>query len=88
MINVYCSSKRFAYLSTCECNTCVSVCDVNADWEKTLGSYRCSCRAGFSGDGHTCKDKKRIFIRKRTVLIKQLSLQGVISLSFLRPLLL
>ena len=60
MINVYCSSKRFAYSSTGECNTCVSVCDVNADWENTLGSYRCSCRAGFSGDGHTCKGKKKI----------------------------
>nr|XP_058960212.1 uromodulin-like [Pocillopora verrucosa] len=39
-----------------ECNTSVSVCDVNADCKNTLGSYRCSCRAGFSGDGHTCKD--------------------------------
>ena len=87
MINVYCHSKRFGYSLTDadECNTSVSVCDVNADCKNTLGSYRCSCRAGFSGDGHTCKDKKRIFIRKRTVLIKQLSLQGVISLSFLRP---
>nr|XP_058960210.1 putative lysozyme-like protein [Pocillopora verrucosa] len=39
-----------------ECNASISVCDVNADCKNTLGSYRCSCRAGFSGDGHTCKD--------------------------------
>ena len=30
---------------------------------------------------------RRNFSRKRTVLIKQMSLRGVISLSFLRPLL-
>ncbi|PFX13942.1 Fibrillin-1 [Stylophora pistillata] len=39
-----------------ECNASISVCDVNANCKNTLGSYRCFCRAGFSGDGHTCKD--------------------------------
>ncbi|RMX57866.1 hypothetical protein pdam_00021415 [Pocillopora damicornis] len=38
-----------------ECNASVSVCDVNADCKNTLGSYRCSCRAGFSGNGRSCK---------------------------------
>ncbi|XP_022808161.1 loricrin-like isoform X2 [Stylophora pistillata] len=40
---------------TDECNASIGVCDVSADCRNTLGSYRCSCRTGFSGDGHTCK---------------------------------
>ena len=82
MINVYCRSKRFGYSLTDsdECNASISVCDVNADCKNTLGSYRCSCRAGFSGDGHTCKGKKN-FIRKRTFLIKQLCRCKVIYFS-------
>ena len=37
-----------------ECNASVSVCDVNADCKNTVGSYRCTCKAGFTGDGKTC----------------------------------
>ena len=66
MINLYCRSKRFGYSLTDsdECNASVSVCDVNADCKNTLGSYRCSCRAGFSGDGHTCKGEKKFYQKK------------------------
>ncbi|XP_022804893.1 uromodulin-like isoform X2 [Stylophora pistillata] len=39
-----------------ECNTSIRVCDENADCKNTLGSYLCSCKVGFSGDGHNCKD--------------------------------
>ncbi|PFX14167.1 Fibrillin-1 [Stylophora pistillata] len=39
-----------------ECNAFIRVCDENADCKNTLGSYRCSCKTGFSGDGHTCKE--------------------------------
>ena len=46
-----------------ECNASVSVCDINANCKNTLGSYRCSCKAGFTGDGKTCtgeiSDKRR-----------------------------
>ena len=88
MINVYCHSKRFGYSLTDsdECNTSVSVCDVNADCKNTLGSYRCSCKAGFSGDGHTCKGEKK-FYQKKCSSHKAMWSQGVISLSFIRLLL-
>ncbi|KAL9961076.1 hypothetical protein ACROYT_G029957 [Oculina patagonica] len=39
-----------------ECKTHTDYCDVNADCENTVGSYRCSCKAGYKGDGQTCKD--------------------------------
>ena len=85
MINVYCRSKRFGYSLTDsdECNAIVSVCDVNADCKNTLGSYYCFCRAGFSGDGHTCKGGKK-FYQETYSFHTAMLLQGVISLSFLR----
>ncbi|XP_066023290.1 uncharacterized protein [Pocillopora verrucosa] len=39
-----------------ECNASIPVCDANADCKNTLGSYSCSCKAGFLGDGKTCRD--------------------------------
>ncbi|XP_022808411.1 fibrillin-1-like [Stylophora pistillata] len=39
-----------------ECKATIRVCDENADCQNTPGSYRCSCKTGFSGDGQTCKD--------------------------------
>ncbi|XP_078346731.1 ficolin-2-like isoform X1 [Oculina patagonica] len=39
-----------------ECSASISVCDVNADCQNTVGSYICSCKAGFTGDGKTCTD--------------------------------
>ena len=37
-----------------ECSNCS--CDVNANCTNEIGSYRCSCKAGFTGDGRTCSD--------------------------------
>ena len=40
-----------------EC-TAPAVCDViNGDCTNTLGSYFCSCKVGFTGDGRTCTGK-------------------------------
>ncbi len=39
-----------------ECEDDPSVCDMNADCTNTPGSYECSCRAGFTGDGVTCTE--------------------------------
>ena len=32
-------------------------CDGNATCADTLGSYTCTCNAGFTGDGLTCQSK-------------------------------
>ena len=63
MISVECRYKRFAYSLTVtdECDASISVCDVNAHCQNSLGSYRCTCKAGFSGDGHTCKGGRRFY---------------------------
>ena len=29
-------------------------CDTNADCSNTEGSYTCSCRVGYTGDGKSC----------------------------------
>ena len=40
-----------------ECTASPSVCDVNANCKNTRGSYSCTCKTGFSGDGKTCRGK-------------------------------
>jgi len=37
-----------------ECSTDSHSCDVNAVCSNTHGSYTCTCKAGYSGDGRTC----------------------------------
>ncbi|XP_073252197.1 uncharacterized protein [Porites lutea] len=39
-----------------ECATNAYTCGVNAECRNTVGSYRCVCKVGFSGDGYTCND--------------------------------
>ncbi|XP_022809656.1 protein jagged-1-like [Stylophora pistillata] len=39
-----------------ECSTSIWPCDVNADCHNTNGSYSCSCKSGFIGNGKTCTD--------------------------------
>ena len=46
--------KCFPFWSI-DVNECsASVCDVNANCQNNIGSYVCSCNAGFTGDGNTC----------------------------------
>ena len=37
-----------------ECATGTHDCDVNAECNKTLGSYNCTCKDGFHGNGTNC----------------------------------
>lgn len=37
-----------------ECAAEVNDCDVNADCFNTDGSYNCTCKSGYSGNGTTC----------------------------------
>ncbi|XP_068687099.1 fibrillin-2-like [Montipora foliosa] len=39
-----------------ECKVFTFTCDVNADCHNTDGSYICSCKVGYTGDGKTCTD--------------------------------
>ena len=38
-----------------ECSLGTSPCDENADCANTDGSYSCTCKQGFTGDGTVCK---------------------------------
>ena len=29
-------------------------CSANADCENAVGSFNCTCKSGFAGDGNTC----------------------------------
>ena len=42
-----------------ECSGSPSVCDVNANCQNNKGSYVCSCKVGFTGDGKVCKGNKQ-----------------------------
>ena len=44
-----------------ECSASAGVCNVNANCQNTPGSYLCSCKPGYSGDGKTCKGTHGIF---------------------------
>ena len=41
-----------------ECSASMPVCNVNADCKNTRGSYRCTCKTGFIGDGKKCTGKR------------------------------
>ena len=40
-----------------ECTAPSPVCHINANCSNTRGSYYCTCKAGFTGDGKTCQGK-------------------------------
>ena len=52
---IYYCSCAVVYSDVDECTASSPVCDVNANCTDTRGSYRCTCKSGFSGDGKTCK---------------------------------
>ena len=50
------SSTNFQ-LDIDECKGSNNVCDENANCFNTFGSYNCTCKDGFTGDGHSCSGK-------------------------------
>ena len=59
----------FFYVSiTChldidECKDENYVCDVNANCTNTYGSYNCTCKEGYTGDGRSCSGTNLIIIK-------------------------
>ena len=48
----------FFLLDIDECSAESSPCDENADCVNSNGSYSCTCKQGFTGDGITCGGKQ------------------------------
>ncbi|CAH3133263.1 unnamed protein product [Porites lobata] len=44
------------FLDLDECTTGSHACDVNSVCQNIMGSYKCSCNAGYTGDGKPCND--------------------------------
>ena len=43
-----------------ECNEGLDMCHINATCENTVGSYKCYCFTGFTGNGFYCTSKLSI----------------------------
>ena len=43
-----------------ECSTKTHTCDANAVCNNTVGSYNCTCKSGFDGDGKKCTGNYQI----------------------------
>jgi len=67
MRDAYCNCSGIGYNGDfCEndineCSKNNGGCHVNADCTNTPGSFSCSCKSGYFGDGLRCKGKKKIF---------------------------
>lgn len=46
-----------------ECSTDGHTCDVNARCQNTYGSYNCSCKKGYRGDGRSCSGTFWLFLK-------------------------
>ena len=42
-----------------ECTASAPICDAHAFCNNSIGSYNCTCKPGYFGDGKTCKGEKK-----------------------------
>ena len=66
--------NMFVVLDIDECSASSPVCDINANCSNTRGSYICTCRAGYTGDGKTCQGKSRFSV----ITTKMADSQGLV----------
>ena len=57
-----------------ECSENLHNCDMNADCTDTDGSFTCTCRDGFEGDGTFCTSKKAILPSQTNEIVKSQTL--------------
>ena len=68
-LDLFSKCPTFFYVSiTChldidECKDDNYVCDVNANCTNTYGSYNCTCKEGYTGNGRSCSGTKFIIIK-------------------------
>ena len=65
----------FVDLDTNECTEGKRVCDVNAECNNTLGSYKCTCKDGYEGNGTNCTGQSEAKVPINVFKIKKLSNQ-------------
>ena len=53
-------STSLVYSDINECSADTSPCDENADCTNTDGSYSCTCKQGFTGNGAVCEGIQNI----------------------------
>ena len=54
---------------TDECKTTPHKCHINAACNNTYGSYVCTCKAGYIGDGHNCTGSVNRFLLTSIVTV-------------------
>ena len=56
--NLKLSWNSFFFLDVNECNDDLHNCHSDANCENTEGSYNCTCRPGYTGDGFNCQPEE------------------------------
>ena len=54
-----------------ECLKEIHGCDVNAVCNNTLGSYKCTCKDGYEGNGTNCTGQSQAKVPKNVFTIKK-----------------
>ena len=65
------SKLFFVDLDTNECTEGKHDCDVNAECNNTLGSYKCTCKDGYEGNGTNCTGQSQAKVPNNVFTIKK-----------------
>ena len=62
---------NFVVTDTDECLKEIHGCDVNAVCNNTLGSYKCTCKDGYEGNGTNCTGQSQTKVPNNVFTIKK-----------------